>query len=92
MRRGYVLFAMIAMAFGGYAEAAFDSPPSNLVLSRIQSFIADQRRADAAACAASGVADEGIETCIRDLAAQRRARLQGPAPADLPALPAGTDI
>ncbi|HEX2117085.1 MAG TPA: hypothetical protein VHM01_21990 [Alphaproteobacteria bacterium] len=92
MRRGYVLCAMIAMAFGGYAEAAFDSPPSNLVLSRIQSFIADQRRADAVTCTALGVAEEGMEACIRNLAAQRRARLDGPAPADLPALPAGKDI
>ena len=88
MRRGYVLFAMIAMALGGYAEAALDSPPSNVVLSRIQSFIADQRRADAEACAALGVADQRL----RDLAAQRRARLEGPAPADLPTVPAGTDI
>jgi hypothetical protein len=87
----YVLFAMIAMAFGGYAEAAFDSPPSNLILSRIQSFIADQRRADTVTCTTLGVAEEGIEACIRDLAAQRRIRLEDPQ-SDLSAVPAGTDI
>ena len=91
MRRGFVLFAMIAMSLGGYAEAAFDSPPSNLILSRIQSFVADQRRADAAACTALGITTDGMEACIRDLAAQRRARLEGPTSV-LPAAPAGTDI
>ena len=92
MRRGYVLFAMIAMALGGYAEAAFDSPPTSLVASGIHSFIADQRRADAATCTTLGLADRNIDACVRDLAAQRRSRLEGPVPADLPALPAGTDI
>jgi hypothetical protein len=88
----FLLFAMIAMAVGGYAEAALDSPPSIVVLNRIQSFVADQRRADAATCAAAGVAEQGLEACVRDLAAQRRARLEGPAAVDLPAAPTGTDI
>jgi hypothetical protein len=91
MRRGYVLFAMIAMSVGGYAEAAFDSPPSNLLVSRIQSFIADQRRADIAACTALGVKNDGMEACTRERAAQRRVRLEAPSSA-VPADPAGTDI
>jgi hypothetical protein len=88
----FVLFAMLAMAVGGYAEAALDSPPSIVVLNRIQSFVADQRRADATTCAAGGVAESGIEACIRDLAAKRRAQIEGQAAADRPAAPAGTDI
>jgi hypothetical protein len=88
----FVLFAMLAMAVGGYAEAALDSPPSIVVLNRIQSFVADQRRADAATCAAGGVAKPRIEVCIRDLAAKRRARIEGQAASDRPAAPAGTDI
>jgi hypothetical protein len=87
----FVLFAMIAMAVGGYAEAALDSPPSIVILSRIQSFVADQRRADAARCAAAGVAEQDLAACVRGLAAQRRDRIDGPA-TDLPAVPAGTDI
>jgi hypothetical protein len=78
MRRGYVLFAMIAMAVGGYAEAGFDSALStNPVLNGIQSFIAQQRRADADICATLGRTD--VEACTRDIARQRRARLEGPA-------------
>lgn len=90
MRRGYVLFAVIAMAaVGGYAEAGLDSAASgHQILKGIQSFIADQRRADAATCTTLGRAD--VEACVRDLARQRRARLAGPATA--PAEPAGTDI
>ena len=90
MRRGYVLFAVIAMAaVGGYAEAGLDSATSgNRILKGIQSFIADQRRADVATCATLGKAD--IDACVRDLARERRARLAAPAAA--PAEPAGTDI
>ena len=89
MRRGYVLFAVIAIAaVAGYAQAGLDSAAGNPILKGIQSFIADQRRADAAACREMGKAD--IDACARDLARQRRAQLAGPAAA--PAAPAGTDI
>jgi hypothetical protein len=85
MRR--VLLAVFAMAvIGGYAEAGLDSAaPENPVLTGIQSFIAQQRRADAEACTALGKAD--IEACIRDRARDRRAQIEGPATA-----PAGTEI
>jgi hypothetical protein len=92
MRRGYVLFAMIAVAaVGGSAEAGLDpSPAGDPILDRIQAFIADQRRADAASCAALGRTD--IEICVRDLAGQRRARLAGPVADRAREQPAGTDI
>lgn len=86
MRR--VLFALCAMAaIGSYAEAGFVAVPENPILTGIQSFIAEQRRADAESCASMGKAD--IEACIRDLARQRRSQLEGIA---VPAAPAGTDI
>lgn len=86
MRR--ILFAMVAMAaIGGYAEAGLDSaPPENPILTGIQSFIAQQRQADADACLAAGQSD--LQTCIRDRAKQRRAQLEGTSPA----VPAGADI
>ena len=88
MRR--VLFAMFAAAaIGGYAQAGLDSAaPGNQTLNGIQSFIAQQRLADAQACTALGKAD--LEACIRDKVKERRAQLEGPVAA--PAAPAGTDI
>lgn len=76
MRRGYVLLAMTAVAIGGYAEAGPDSTaPTPAVLDGIRSFIAQQRDADMAACAARGETD--LEACARDIARARRARLNG---------------
>jgi hypothetical protein len=87
MRRSNVFFAMIAMAIGGTAEAAFDSAAAgDPILNRIQSFIADQRRADTATCIALGRSE--IEACVRDLAKQRRTKLEAPSRPE----PAGLDI
>jgi hypothetical protein len=86
MRR--VLLAVCALtAIGSYAEAGLDSAaPENPVLTSIQSFIAQQRRADAEACTALGKAD--VEACVRERARERRAQLEGPTAIE----PAGTEI
>lgn len=91
MRRGYVLFAMFAMAaIGCYAEAGLGSTaPENPILTGIQSFVARQRHADMATCTALGKAD--VEACARDLSKQRRARLEGAAAAPA-TTPPGIDI
>jgi hypothetical protein len=91
MRRGYVLFAVFAVAaIGSYAEAGLGSAaPENPVLTGIQSFVARQRHADMATCTALGKAD--IQACVRDLSKQRRARLEGAAAAPAET-PAGIDI
>jgi hypothetical protein len=87
MRRANVLFAMIAMALGGIAEAAFDSAAAgDPVLNRIQSFFAEQRRADAATCTTIGRTD--IDACVRELAKRRRAKLEAPVAPE----PTGIDI
>jgi hypothetical protein len=84
MRRGWALIAVLAVMLGGYAEAGRDSsgPAGDLAIRQIQSFIAEQRLADAQVCTALGLTPETIQhqACIRDLAAKRRAQLEGAAP------------
>lgn len=87
MRRANVLFAMIAMALGGTAEAAFDSAAAgDPVLNRIQSFFAEQRRVDVATCTTVGRTD--IDACVRELAKRRRTKLEPPTAPE----PTGLDI
>jgi hypothetical protein len=75
------------MALGGTAEAAFDSAAAgDPVLNRIQSFFADQRRVDVATCTTIGRTD--LDTCVRELAKRRRAKLETPTAPE----PTGLDI
>lgn len=81
---------MIA-ALDGSAEAGPESAAANTAIIRnIENFIAAQREADGLTCSAQGYAAGTIphRDCIRDLAARRRAAIEGVEP---PAAP-GRDI
>lgn len=82
MRRGRSLLAIVTVAIlGGYAKAGPESSTSasDLAIRQIEAFIAEQRRADAQTCTESGLAPGTVQhdACIRDLAAKRRAQIEG---------------
>jgi len=91
MRRWGSLFILMIAALGGSAEAGPESSAANTAIIRnIENFIAAQREADGLTCSAQGYAAGTIphRACIRDLAARRRAAIEGVEP---PAAP-GRDI
>jgi hypothetical protein len=91
MRRWGSLFVLTIAVLGGSAEAGPESSAANsVIIQNIESFIAAQRQADGRVCAAQGYAAESAlhRDCIRDLAARRRAEIEGAAPP----VPAGLDI
>lgn len=81
MRNWRIGLAVIVGLLGGCADARQDSPviASDPGIARIQAFIAAQRETDSRSCAEQGHAAGTAPhlTCVRELAARRRAALQG---------------
>lgn len=79
MRRWIIGVAMAGL-LGGCAEAGRDfAAESDPAVQRIEAFIAAQRDADSRTCAAQGYRTDtiGHRWCVRKLAAQRRAAIEG---------------